>query len=73
MYQTDVLTCPCCRQTGKPDASQGLQGMRCSAGGYYEHEHTPRLVRSLAGSITTFAAAGLANSGENLMSVRACR
>ena len=43
-----------------------------SAGGYYEDEHIPRLARSLAGMFITFAAAGLANSGENLVSVRAC-
>ena len=33
MFQKDVLTCPCCRQTGKPDASQALQGMGCQREG----------------------------------------
>ena len=40
-------------------------GHGLSAAGYHEDEHTPRLVRSLAGSEITFAAAGLANSGES--------
>ena len=41
-----------------------MAGHGLSAAGYHEDEHTPRLVRSLAGRQITFAAAGLANSGE---------
>ena len=38
-------------------------GHGLSAAGYHEDEHSPRLVRTLAGRQISFAAAGLANSG----------
>ncbi|CAK0784231.1 hypothetical protein CVIRNUC_007435 [Coccomyxa viridis] len=45
------------------NGSRGCLGHGLSAAGYHEDEHSPRLVRSLAGRQITFAAAGLANSG----------